>query len=124
MAKIHRAATGQDAFGKRIWPKALGNLPRMHRNGWRQQKIPMDRRKSHRAKPSSALLGLAFDAEDGQKRITRGPNFFLAGGSQETHGVMQETAIKINEHLDRKGKQLADVSIKELRHIVEEIHDG
>jgi hypothetical protein len=37
---------------------------------------------------------------------------------------MQETAIKINEHLDRKGKQLADVSIKELRHIVEEIHDG
>ena len=70
----------------------------------------------------AALLGLAFDADDGQKRITRGPNFLLAGGSDETHGVMQETAVKINEHLDRAGKQLADVSVGELRDIVAEIH--
>jgi len=60
---------------------------------------------------------LAFDADDGQKRITRGKNFLLAGGSQETHAVMQETAIKVNEHLAREGKQLADVSIGELRDI-------
>jgi len=70
----------------------------------------------------AALLGLAPAAADGQKRITRGPNFLLAGGSAETHGRMQETAIKINEHLDRAGKQLADVSIRELRDIVAEIH--
>jgi hypothetical protein len=76
------------------------------------------KRKNHRA----ALLGLAFNAEDGQKRITRGPNFLLAGGSQETHGMLQETALKINEHLDRKGKQLADVSPGEIRDIVEDIH--
>lgn len=74
------------------------------------------------AKPSAALLGLAFDADDGQKRITRGKNFLLAGGSPETHTVMQETAIKINEHLDRAGKQLADVTVHELRDIVAEIH--
>jgi hypothetical protein len=73
-------------------------------------------------KRKAALLGLAFDAEDGQKRITRGPNFLLAGGSPETHSVMQETAIKINEHLDRQGKQLADVSVSELRDIVADIH--
>jgi len=73
-------------------------------------------------KPSAALLGLAFDAADGHKRITRGPNFFLAGGSQETHGVMQETAIKTNEHLDRAGKQLANVSVSELRDIISDIH--
>ncbi len=72
-------------------------------------------------KPKAALLGLALDAEDGQKRITRGPNFLLAGGSQETHGQMQETAIKINEYLDRRGKQLADVSVNELRDIVADI---
>jgi hypothetical protein len=77
---------------------------------------------SENAKPQAALLGLAFDAEDGQKRITRGRNFLLAGGSQETHGMLQETAIKINEHLDRAGKQLADVSPRELRDIVAEIH--
>ena len=68
------------------------------------------------------MLGLAFDARDGQKRITRGPNFLLAGGTQDTHGQMQETAIKINEHLDRNGKSLAEVSPKELQDIVADIH--
>jgi hypothetical protein len=72
-------------------------------------------------KPRSGLLGLAFDAEDGHKRITRGPNFLLAGGSQDTHGQMQETAIKINEHLARKGKDLSEVSVKELRDIVADV---
>jgi len=82
----------------------------------------MNARRPSRKQSRSALLGLAFDAKDGQKRITRGPNFLLAGGSQETHGLMQETAVKINEHLDRKGKQLSDVSPHEFREIVEEIH--
>lgn len=66
----------------------------------------------------AALLGLAFDAEDGHKRLTRGKNFLLAGGSAETHGVMQETAIKVNEKLDARGKQLGEVSAEELRDIV------
>jgi len=78
--------------------------------------------RSKQKKPQAGLLGLALEAEDGQKRITRGPNFLLAGGSQETHGKMQETAIKINEHLDRYGKRLADVSTDELRDIVADIH--
>jgi len=82
----------------------------------------MNARQPIRKKNRAALLGLAFDAEDGQKRITRGPNFMLAGGSRETHGQMQETAIKINEHLGRKGRALADVSVNELRDIVAEIH--
>lgn len=77
--------------------------------------------RTQKNKPQAGLLGLALDAEDGHKRITRGPNFLLAGGSQETHGQMQETAIKINEHLDRRGKQLADVSVNELRDIVADI---
>ncbi|MEQ8209521.1 MAG: hypothetical protein RH917_06790 [Lacipirellulaceae bacterium] len=67
---------------------------------------------------NAALLGLAFDAEDGHKRLTRGKNFVLAGGSEETHGVMQETAIKVNEKLDARGKQLGEVSPEELRDIV------
>ena len=71
---------------------------------------------------SAALLGVAFDAEDEQKRITRGKNFLLCGGSQETHAVMQETAVKMNEHLDRRGQRLEDVSIHQLRDIFSEIH--
>ena len=82
----------------------------------------MNARRPTRKKDRSTLLGLAFDAEDGHKRITRGKNFLLAGGSQETHGMMQETAVKINEHLDRKGKKLSDVSLGEFRDIVEDIH--
>jgi hypothetical protein len=84
--------------------------------------MDLPRKQAPKDKPRAALLGLAFDADDGQKRITRGKNFLLAGGSQETHSMMQETAIKINEHLDRAGKQLADVSVRELRDIVADIH--
>jgi hypothetical protein len=71
-------------------------------------------------KKSAALVGLGFDAEDGQKRITRGKNFVLAGGSAETHSMMQETAIKVNEQLDRRGKRLEDVSPRELTDIFHE----
>jgi len=74
-----------------------------------------------RRTPQSGLLGLAFDAKDEQKRITRGPNFLLLGGSPETHGQMQETATKINEHLDRQGKQLRDVSAQEFCEIVDQV---
>jgi hypothetical protein len=70
----------------------------------------------------AALLGLAFDAEDGHTRLTRGENFTLAGGSQETHSQMQETAIKLNEQLDRRGQRLEDVSLGQLRDMLEAIH--
>jgi hypothetical protein len=70
---------------------------------------------------SAALLGLAFDHQDGQTRITRGTNFLLCGGSQQTHAVMQETAVKINEQLDHRGKRLEDISIDELRDIVHDV---
>jgi hypothetical protein len=70
---------------------------------------------------SAALLGLAFDAKDGHTRLTRGENFVLYGGSENTHAVMQETAVKINENLDRRGKRLEDVSVKELRDICHEV---
>jgi hypothetical protein len=67
------------------------------------------------------MLGLAFDAEDGQTRITKGDNFLLYGGSQDTHAVMQETVLKINEHLDDRGQRLEEVSRKELRDILHDV---
>ena len=78
-------------------------------------------RKKKPAKKSAGLLGLGLDGDDGMKRITRGKNFLLAGGSEETHGKMQETAIKLNERLDKQGRQLADVPPAELRDIIEEV---
>jgi hypothetical protein len=71
----------------------------------------------------AALLGLGLDADDGHTRLTRGENFVLFGGSQDTHAAMQETAIKLNEQLDRRGRRLDDVSARELHEIWREIHE-
>jgi len=69
----------------------------------------------------AGMLGLAFDADDGHTRITKGDNFLLCGGSQDTHAVMQETVLKINEHLDDRGQRLEDVSRDQLREIVRDV---
>jgi hypothetical protein len=81
-------------------------------------------KESKEPKKSAALLGLGLDKDDDQTRVTKGKNFLLWGGSKDTHAVMQETAIKINEHLDRRGKCLEDVSPKELRDICSEVNDS
>ncbi|MEX2380987.1 MAG: hypothetical protein WD490_01255 [Opitutales bacterium] len=72
---------------------------------------------SHKKK-SGFLVGVGFDNEDGHKRITRAENFYLAGGSQETHEQMTETAIKTMEDLNSRGKNLGNVEPKELRDII------
>lgn len=64
------------------------------------------------------MLGLGLDGGDGHKRLTKGENFVLAGGSEETHERMSETAIKVNEQLARKGKRLEDVSREEFQDMV------
>jgi len=79
---------------------------------------------STKRRKSAALLGVAFDGEDGHTRLTRGDNFVLCGGSQGTHAVMQETALKINESLHKRGKRLEDVSIGELRDICHDVRDS
>lgn len=79
---------------------------------------------ANEARKSAALLGLALDNDDGHTRITRGKNFLLLGGSQETHGFMQETAVKVNERLDRRGKRLENVSVGELRDICRDVTES
>lgn len=81
-------------------------------------------RASNEERKAAALLGLAFDNDDGHTRLTRGKNFILVGGSQDTHSVMQETAVKINECLDKRGKRLEGVSIKELRDICRDVKES
>ena len=71
-------------------------------------------------KRKAALLGLGLDS-DGHKRITTGENFALVGGTQETHEQMTEKAIKINEKLKARGKQLEEVSREEFTDIAHEV---
>lgn len=67
------------------------------------------------------LLGLGFDCKDGIWRVTRGSNFRLFGGSEETHGEMQEKAIKLSENLEKKKTTLDDISFDEFMEIAEKI---
>lgn len=75
-------------------------------------------KKSKRAK--ALILGVGLDS-DGHKRVTTGPNFALVGGSHETHEQMTETAIKLNEKLQQKGKQLEEVSREEFDDIAHSV---
>jgi hypothetical protein len=68
----------------------------------------------------ATLLGLGLDS-DGHKRLTTGPNFILVGGGQETHEVMTEKAMKINEKLVAAGKSLEEVSPEEFEDIAHSV---
>jgi hypothetical protein len=76
------------------------------------------------AKPKQSrkavMLGVGLDS-DGHKRVTKGDNFLLAGGSKETHEAMTEKAIKINEKLSARGKRLENVSREEFEDIAHEV---
>ena len=76
--------------------------------------------KKKKPRRRAVILGVGLDS-DGHKRVTTGPNFILAGGSEETHEVMTEKAIKINEKLAAKGKQLEEVSGEEFDEIAHDV---
>lgn len=78
------------------------------------------KKKSKNAK--ALLLGLGLDNKDGHVRVTRGENFQLVGGSKDTHEQMQETAIKFNEELSKRGKRLEEISPNEFMDIAHKIH--
>jgi hypothetical protein len=71
-------------------------------------------------KRKAVMLGVGLDS-DGHKRLTTGPNFALVGGTEETHEVMTEKAVKINEKLKARGKQLEEVSHDEFDDIAQEV---
>ena len=66
------------------------------------------------------LLGVGLDS-DGHKRITKGDNFAMVGGTEETHDGMVEKAVKINEKLARKGKNLNNVTREEFDDVAQSV---
>ena len=66
------------------------------------------------------MVGVGLDS-DGHKRLTTGENFALVGGTEQTHEQMTEKAIKINEKLKERGKQLGEVSREEFDDIAHEV---
>ncbi len=69
----------------------------------------------------SSLLGVGLDCTDGEVRLTRGPNFALVGGSQQTHEVMQETVCKVNEKLEKRGKTIPETTCREFYDVLQDV---
>ncbi len=64
------------------------------------------------------LLGIGLDNEDGHKRFTHSEQFCIAGGSEETHERLTETALKTMEELASRGTRLEEVESRELEDII------
>jgi hypothetical protein len=71
-------------------------------------------------KSNAMMIGVGLDNQDGHSRVTKGDNFVLLGGSEETHERMTETVIKVNEKLSARGKVLEEISKKEFIDILHE----
>lgn len=71
-------------------------------------------------KAKNVMLGVGLDS-DGHKRITTGSNFGIVGGTEETHEVLKEKVIKINEKLANKGRTLDSVSREEFDDIAQSV---
>ncbi len=69
------------------------------------------------------LVGLGFDSQDEHKRITKGDEFLLVGGSAETHERMQDVAIHVTEALKTKGKRLQDAEVNEVVDLIQKAMD-
>ncbi len=81
-------------------------------------------RAAEQPRKDAAILGIGLDNDDGHVRLTKGKNYALVGGSHDTHCLMQETAVKINEELDNRGKRLEDLSVREFRDICHDVRES
>lgn len=73
------------------------------------------------SKGNAILFGLAFDNMDNHKRITTGENFYIVGGSANTHETLVEKVLEFNKIIEKYGKSLDDLSETEYHAIVKEI---
>lgn len=67
------------------------------------------------------LLGVGFDAEDGHVRITKGENYDVLMGSDESHEYIQQLIRKIEDALLEKGLTLEDLTPEEFSSFVQSV---
>ncbi len=70
-------------------------------------------------KARAHLLGVGLDGDDGHRRVTKGEDFSIVGGSEETHDRMTETLVKTFEDLSRRGRSLEETEKKELSELLQ-----
>jgi phosphopantothenate synthetase len=67
------------------------------------------------------LLGVGFDADDGHIRITKGDNYDVLMGSEESHEYIQQLIQKIEAELKARGMTLDDMSPEEFSAFVKTV---
>jgi hypothetical protein len=77
-------------------------------------------RRSKRDKQVLGLVGIGLDADDEHRRVTEAEDVLLVGGSEDTHGKMQDAVIRLNEKLNKKGKRVRDTESRELMDLLRE----
>lgn len=70
---------------------------------------------------NAMLYGLAFDNNDNHKRVTTGEQFYIVGGSAETHENLVEKVLEFSEAVKKYGKKLDDLSGMEFYAIAKEV---
>ena len=84
--------------------------------------MPQERNRTR--KQIVGLVGVGLDNQDDHKRLTQSKHFLLLGGSAETHERMQDTAIRFEEDLRRRGKRLEDASVEETVELLRKAQDS
>jgi hypothetical protein len=59
------------------------------------------------------LVGMGLDDDGGHRRITRGDDFVLFGGSRETHERMTDIVLRMRERLKKSGRSFEQLSPRE-----------
>ena len=65
------------------------------------------------------LMGVGLDS-DGHARVTKGDDYLLLGGSDRTHGDMQERVEKFRDVLSKMGTDLQEASKDQVREAAHE----
>src|SRR5258708_18167937 len=84
---------------------------------------PVDRTRRQDRVRIAGFIGVGLDNQDGHQRVTQSEYFLLVGGSAETHEKMQDTAVKFDESLRRRGKRLEDASVKETLELLQKAQE-
>jgi hypothetical protein len=93
-------------------------IPFQHDGGW-----PLSKKRKQSSPEVVGFLGVGLDSKDGHQRLTRSEHFVLVGGSPETHERMQETAIRFDEALEKRGKTLKETTVEEIIDLFHETQD-
>ncbi|MBI9020859.1 MAG: hypothetical protein JEZ10_06365 [Verrucomicrobia bacterium] len=67
------------------------------------------------------LLGVGFDSEDEQIRITQADNYQIIMGSGESHQALQKICRTVNERINQSGRVLSDYTPEEFMKLMREI---